>query len=311
MSVALRVAGLSHKYGARQALSDVSFAVDESEVFVFLGPNGGGKTTLFRAISTLIPIQVGAIEVFGRAVEHDLIKVRPLLGIAFQSPSLDKKLTVSENLRCHGALYGMRGAALRKRESEVLSQLGVSDRASDLVETLSGGLRRRVELAKSLLHTPRLLILDEPSTGLDPGARRDLWGYLQRLRHESGITIVLTTHFLDEADSADRIAILHSGKIVALDTPESLRASVGGDSITLHTDAPLELSREISDQFGVDTSVVDGEIRLELAQGHHWIAKLIDTFPGRIRSVRVGKPTLEDVFTQRTGRPIWRSEGSN
>ena len=194
----------------------------------------------------------------------------------------------------------------------MLGRLGLADRRRDRVETLSGGLRRRVELAKGMLHRPRLLLLDEPSTGLDPGARSDLWDYLQEVRREDGVTIVLTTHLLEEAEKADRIAILSEGALVALDTPEALKATVGGDSITIRTGEPDALASAINGRFGLSAGVVAGAVRFEQPEGHQWIARLVEAFPGRIDGVALGKPTLEDVFIDRTGHRFWheREEAS-
>jgi ABC-2 type transport system ATP-binding protein len=188
----------------------------------------------------------------------------------------------------------------------MLAQLGLSDRANHRVETLSGGLRRRVELAKGLLHRPQLLLLDEPSTGLDPGARSDLWDYLHRIRQEDGVTVVLTSHLLEEAEKADRLAILHLGRLVALDTPDNLRATVGGDSITIQTDAPQRLLAAIREQFGIEGRLIDGAVRLEQAEGHRWIARLVEAFPGLVQAISLGKPSLEDVFIARTGHRFWQ-----
>jgi ABC-2 type transport system ATP-binding protein len=308
LSAAVRIAELTHHYGHRRALDNLTLGIEEAEVFVFLGPNGGGKTTLFRILSTLIAPQTGEVNLLGRPLPNEAARVRAEIGVAFQAPSLDKKLTALENLRYQAALYGLSGAHARRRALELLEQLGVAERSGDLVETLSGGLRRRVELAKTMIHQPRLLLLDEPSTGLDPGARSDLWKYLRRLRGEMGVTVVLTTHLLEEAERADRIAILHQGRLVALDAPDVLRASVGGDSITIETDEPGSLSDSIHERFGVSPMLVDGSVRLEVAQGHHWIAKLMEAFPERITAIRLGKPTLEDVFIEKTGHRFWQAE---
>jgi ABC-2 type transport system ATP-binding protein len=198
---------------------EVPFEVGEGEMFALLGPNGGGKTTLFRILSTLYPPTEGTARIFGHDVGSEAAQVRSRIGVVFQSPSLDRKLTVRENLKHQGRLYGLSGRALASRIDLVMERLGVRDRDGDRVETLSGGLQRRVELAKGLLHEPRLLLLDEPSVGLDPGARHDLWTYLDELRRESNVTLLVTTHLVDEADRADRVAILRKGEIAAIGTP--------------------------------------------------------------------------------------------
>ncbi|HRX78962.1 MAG TPA: ATP-binding cassette domain-containing protein, partial [Pirellulaceae bacterium] len=194
----------------------------------------------------------------------------------------------------------------RDRQQAMMEQLGIADRANELTETLSGGLRRRVELAKGMIHRPRLLLLDEPSTGLDPGARADLWRYLQRLRDDAGVTIVLTTHLLDEAERADRIAILDQGSIVALDKPDLLRASIGGDSITIETDDANTLAKAIHERFNINTSVVSGRVRFEQADAGTWVAKLVEAFPDRVHAITLAKPTLEDVFIRKTGHRFWQ-----
>ncbi|QDU97016.1 ABC transporter ATP-binding protein [Lignipirellula cremea] len=304
---AIEISQLSHHYGKRAALSDLSLTIERGEIFVFLGPNGGGKTTLFRVLSTLIRPQQGKATVLGFDLARETMAIRQRQGIVFQAPSLDKKLTVAENINQQAALYGLSGAELKRRREEMLDQLGLADRAGELAEKLSGGLRRRVELAKGMIHRPPLLLLDEPSTGLDPGARSDMWEYLQRVRREQGVTIVLTTHLLEEADKADRIAILNEGQLVALDRPDALRATVGGDSLTIETEQPAELAQAINEQFDLGAAVMENAVRIEQASGHQWVARLVEAFPGRIQSVRLGKPTLEDVFIDRTGHRFWRS----
>ena len=243
---------------------------------------------------------------------HDLgtapVKAQAQMGVVFQAPGIDRKLTVRENLRHHGRLYGLGGTALRERCDEMLSRLGLAERARDYVETLSGGLRRRVELAQAMLHRPQMLLMDEPSTGLDPGARSDVWQYLQQVRQEDGVTVVLTTHLLDEAERADRIGIMHNGELVALDAPAALQASVGGDAITIKTTAPEQLCSAISQQFDCDVSVVDGTVRLEQPQGHEWVPRLVESFGQQIDAITIGKPTLEDVFIDRTGHQFWKDD---
>jgi len=307
MTAAIQISHVEHRYGERCALVDLSLAIEPGEIFVFLGPNGGGKTTLFRLLSTLIPLQSGDVQILGHDLRREVPAIRQAIGVVFQAPSLDKKLTVGENLRHQGHLYGLSGAELRARSLEMLTRLGMAERTTELAERLSGGQRRRVELATGLLHRPRLLLLDEPSTGLDPGARSDLWAYLNLLRQD-GVTIVLTTHLLEEAEKADRIAILHTGQLVALDTPDALKATVGGDTLTIQTENPEELAASIRAEFNCLASVIDGQVRLEQPRGHEWVAKLVEAFPGRVQAVTFGKPTLEDVFIDRTGHRFW--EGS-
>ena len=227
------------------------------------------------------------------------------LASCFKSPSVDKKLTVIENVYHHGRLYGVLGNELRTRADEMLSRLGLADRRKDIVETLSGGLRRRVELAQGMLHRPRLLLLDEPSTGLDPGARSDVWQYLEQIRREDGVTVVLTTHLLEEAQKADRIGIMHQGQLVALDTPTELQAAVGGDAITIRTTQPDQLAADIGQHFSCEAKVIDGAVRLEQPDGHRWVSRLVEAFPDRIDAITLGKPTLEDVFIHTTGHRFW------
>ena len=291
----LVVEALTHRYGERMALDNVSFEVARSEIFGLLGPNGGGKTTLFRILCTLMKPTVGRVLMDGGPVD------RRRIGVVFQSPSLDKKLTIRENLVHQGHIYGLRGAELQSRIEKLLGRFGLSDRASDFVEKLSGGLRRRVELAKGLLHKPELLLLDEPSTGLDPLARRELGDYLEELCEKDGVTALLTTHIMEEADRCDRLAILDRGRLVALDTPHALKECVGGDVINVGCANPVQLREQIEKRFGVKAGVVDHAVRIERPRGHEFIPDLVEAFPGEIDSVSVGKPTLEDVFIHLTG----------
>jgi ABC-2 type transport system ATP-binding protein len=309
-SSAIEITGLSHCYGEREAIRDLSLRIEAGEIFALLGPNGSGKTTLFRVVSTLIPIQQGDVQILSYDVRSQSQAIRSQLGVVFQAPSLDKKLTVSENLIHFGRLQGLRGRDLHSRADAMLERLGLADRKRDLVETLSGGLRRRVELAKGMLHRPRLLLLDEPSTGLDPGARSDLWQYFAQIRAEDGVTVVLTTHLLEEAERADRIAIMHRGQLAALDTPAALRSTVGGDAITIRTNDPTTLASEIAQRFNIRPIDLDGTLRLELPDGHQWIPRLVEAFPDRIDAITLGKPTLEDVFIHVTGHRFWNEDGS-
>ena len=304
---AIEILNVSHFYGPRQALKELSLDIQRGEIFAFLGPNGGGKTTLFRILSTLLPLSQGEVRILGKDLRAERTAIQTALGVVFQSPSLDKKLTVSENIRHHAALYGLAGGELKKRTAELLEQLGLSDRGNELTESLSGGLRRRVELAKSMIHRPQVLLMDEPSTGLDPAARSDLWRYLQRLRSDQNVTVALTTHLLEEAEKADRLAILHQGQLAALDTPQALRSSLGGDSITIETPQPEELSAAIQERFSIETQLVDEHLRLSPKDqpGAVWVARLAEAFPEQIQSIKLGKPTLEDVFIAKTGHRFW------
>jgi ABC-2 type transport system ATP-binding protein len=306
MSPAVEINGLSFAYGDRLAIDDLTLRIVRGEIFAVLGPNGGGKTTLFRVLSTLIPQQRGDVRILGSDLRRQVNDIRMQLGVVFQAPSLDRKLTVVENIRHQGALYGLSGRDLRARIDELLETFSLKDRSHELTERLSGGLRRRVELAKGLVHRPRLLLLDEPSTGLDPGARADLWKYLTHLRATSNVTVVLTTHFLDEAERADRIAILHQGKLVAEDTPEALRSAVGGDSLLIEAAEAESLAQDIAARWSLPARMVDQAVRIEVPDGHQWVSRLVEAYPGRITSVRLGKPTLEDVFIARTGHRFWQ-----
>jgi len=295
---------LSHQYGSRLALSNVNFEVKAGEIFGLLGPNGGGKSTLFRILSTMMVPTGGRAEVAGHDVARDPAAVRRSIGVVFQTQSLDKALTVAENLRAQGHLHGLSGPRLRDRMQQVMERLGLAERRNDIVETLSGGLKRRVEIAKGLLHRPVVLLMDEASTGLDPGARRELWQYVEELRSREGVTILLTTHILDEADRCDRLALLHQGRVVAEGTPAHLRSGIGGDVVVLEAADAAELGRRIETRFGLKPSVVDGTLRVEIANGHRFITEVVEAFPGAIDSVGLHKPTLEDVFVHETGALI-------
>jgi ABC-2 type transport system ATP-binding protein len=302
------VAHLSHHYGSRAALSDVTFSVDPGEIFALLGPNGSGKTTLFRILSTLHRPEAGTVKVFDCDLAMDPAGARARMGVVFQSPSLDPKLTVRENLVHHGHLYGLTGSTLVDRIGQMMEKLHIADRAGHRVETLSGGLARRVELAKCFLHKPGLLILDEPSTGLDPGARHDLWVYLETLRREDSVTVLVTTHLTEEGDRADRVLVLDEGRIVALDSPDTLKSQIGGDVISLVAADPQALSEQITERFGLSPKVLDGSVRFEKDDGHAFIAELFESFPRTIQSVTVARPTLEDVFIARTGHTLWEEK---
>ena len=305
--IELNAVGFS--YGERRALDGISFAIAAREMFGLLGPNGGGKTTLFQLLATLVPLQTGEVRILGSDLRGDTIALRRRLGVVFQHPSVDGKLTVAENLAHHGRLYGLRGAHLRERGAAMLERVGLTARATDLVETLSGGLRRRVELAKALLHQPELLILDEPSTGLDPAARREFMNYLADLRENAGITVVLTTHHMEEAERCDRIGVLDQGRLVALAPPGAIKSLVGGDVVVIHAAAPARLRDKIEQRMRVKAALVDGLLRVERPRGHEFVRDVVEAFGAEIESVTFGKPTLEDAFTHLTGRRFQWSAG--
>jgi len=304
----ITIKGVWHRYGTRVALADVSLQVARGEIFGLLGPNGGGKTTLFHLLATLMPLMEGQVELLGYDLRRAPRAIRPHLGVVFQHPSLDRKLTVYENLRHHGHLYGLSGKPLRARIQFMVQRVGLEDRRDDLVETLSGGLQRRLELAKAFLHGPTVLLLDEPSTGLDPGARLDFMAYLEQLRDQEGVCALLTTHILEEAERCDRVGILHQGRLVAVGTPDELKARVGGDVVVVHTPDPAGLQSQIRERFGCVPVVVDGSVRVEIAHGHTFVRDVVEAFAPIIQAVTFSKPTLEDVFIHLTGHRFWESE---
>jgi ABC-2 type transport system ATP-binding protein len=307
-SPVITVDSLSHRYGDRLALDNLSFSAGSGELFGLLGPNGGGKTTTFRILSTLIRPTAGKVSIFGFDLASQPREIQKRIGVVFQAPSLDKKLTAYENLHHQGRLYGLGGAALKERIRYLLERVKLADRANDLVESFSGGMRRRVELAKGLLHGPKLLLLDEPSTGLDPGARRDLWHYLRELGEQEGVTSLLTTHYMEEAAQCNRIAILNAGKLVALGAPDELRATIGGDVVTVqarNTNDLQALKESIARQFSLNAELFDNALRVETQRGHELVAKLGGAFPGAIESMTISKPTLDDVFIKKTGHKFW------
>lgn len=322
-TLAVEIRGLSHSYGAREALRAITLSVRPGEIFGLLGPNGGGKSTLFRILSTQMAPTAGQAFVFGHDVVKEAAEVRRLLGVVFQSPSLDKKLTAAENLLHQGHLYGLSGEDLRSRIVAALDLVRLSARADERVEKFSGGMQRRVEVAKALLHDPKLLLLDEPSTGLDPGARRDLMEQLVRLREEAGVTSLLTTHLMEEAEQCTRIAILDRGQVVALGTPEELKARCGGEILILETREPKRLQALIDESFRCQPTVVGSTVRIEVepaagkgegteekssAPGAQLLTALTQAFSKYIDAARIGKPTLEDVFIRATGHRFQDAE---
>lgn len=301
------VSDLRHAYGDRLALDGVSLSVSAGETFALLGPNGSGKTTLFRILSTLLPAAPGKVTVAGFDPATHLYDVRRGIGVVFQSPSLDRQLTAAENLAHQGHLYGLGGSELRGRVDEALAAVGLADRAGERVDRLSGGMRRRVEIAKALLHRPRVLLMDEPSTGLDPAARIELRDHLRRLARDGAagggsVTVLLTTHILEEAEDASRVAIMRGGRLLACDAPVALKERIGGDVITVTSPRPEAVRDALRQRLAAEADLVDGVLRLERPRGHEFVPQLIEAAAGLVDSVSVGKPTLQDVFIRLTGQ---------
>ena len=311
VSAVISVQNLVHRYDQRTALAGVSFEVRPAELFGLLGPNGSGKTTLFRILSTLMVPVSGHALILGHDVAREPNLLRRYIGVVFQAQSIDVKLTAAENLTHQGHLYGLHGAVLKQRVAEILGRVGLADRARDLAETFSGGMQRRLDVAKGLLHYPSVLLLDEPTTGLDPGARRDLWQYLQSLREEEQVTVIVTTHLMEEAERCDRLAILNEGQLVALGTPFELKSEIGGDVILLDTPHPEAVAQGLRERFRVNAQVLDGQVRFERTNGHRFVTDVVEAFPGEIEAISVSKPTLEDVFIHRTGHKFWTESGEH
>jgi len=306
----ISVHNLVHRYEQRTALNGISFEVRPAELFGLLGPNGSGKTTLFRILSTLMIPSAGRATIMGCDAVHEPARLRRQIGVVFQAQSVDVKLTAYENLWHQGHLYGLRGPSLKNRIHEILSRVGLADRAKELVETFSGGMQRRIELAKGLLHHPEVLLLDEPTTGLDPGARRDLWQYLQTLRDEEHVSVLVTTHLMEEAERCDRLAIMNEGNLVALGTPAELKSEIGGEVVLLDAAHDSEvLAERIRARFHVETSVLENQVRIERQGAHRFVTEVVEAFPGEIEAISISKPALEDVFIRRTGHKFWTEQG--
>ncbi len=305
-STAIDVQQLEFQYGQRLALDQLDLRAPTGQIFALLGPNGSGKTTLFRILATLERGWKGNVQVLGFDLRVQPMKVRELLGVVFQAPSLDGKLTVRENLKCQGILYGLNGRHLNVRMQEVAQQLGLAQRMTDRVDTLSGGLKRRVELAKGMLHRPRLLLMDEPSTGLDPASRLDLWRALLELQEQHQVTVILTTHLLEEADKADQIAILDQGKNVACGPPEQLRRELGSQILTVQVQTPQPVMDWMIDRNFAPQSQ-GNSVRVVGEDVSNLVAPLCESFGNQLVNVSVGRPSLEDVFIARTGHRFWNA----
>ncbi len=306
----IEVKNLTKKFKNLTAVDNVSFKVNRGEIFGFLGPNGAGKTTTINMLTTLLKPTSGQALINGFDSVKDKDKVRSSIGLIFQDPSLDDKLTAKENLKFHAWLYGESDEKMNRRIDEMLELLDLANRKKDLVETYSGGMKRRLEIARGLLHYPKVLFLDEPTIGLDPQTRARIWEYIMQLRQKEDITMFMTTHYLDEAEYCDRIAIMDNGTIIAIDTPKQLKATIGGDVITLAADNIDLAVREIKDEFGLSANKKGEEIFLAKERGEEFIPRLFQSLSVNIKSVDLRKPTLNDVFLKMTGREIRNEEAS-
>ncbi len=311
---AIKTSKLTKKYGELAAVNQVDLTIPQGELFGLLGPNGAGKTTLVHLLSTILPPTSGSAKVWGHDVTNGANAVRSSIGIVFQDPTLDDHLTGRENLDFHGRMYGIPKDLRRKRSDELLELVELSDRANNLVSTYSGGMRRRLEMARGLMHWPKILFLDEPTLGLDPQTRRSLWDYIQRLNKEENVTILLTTHYMEEADYlCNRVGIIDNGKIIALDKPSKLKSRLKGDIVTLEVDNPLKFAEMFRENRLVKkVELVDNSLRLSVTNGAKSAPKLMDFVrkqKGKVKAIEIRQPTLEDVFITHTGRKIREGDG--
>jgi ABC-2 type transport system ATP-binding protein len=306
----ISVSGLTKQYGDVQAVRGIDFEVARGETFGFLGPNGAGKTTTIKILCTLANATSGTARVAGHDAMTERDAVRRNIGLVFQDTTLDTYLTAEQNLRFHAELYGVPKAAVQPRMHQVMDMVGLWDRKDSLVSTYSGGMQRRLEIARGLLHAPHVLFLDEPTVGLDPQTRSSIWAYINDLKRREDITIFLTTHYMDEAEHCDRIAIIDHGKIVAIDTPEALKASIGKDRVQIHTADDDAAIAALKDTFGIEAAVHEGAVTFSVAAGEQFVPRLFAEFTVPIRSVNVSRPSLDDVFMSYTGTTIRDAEAS-
>jgi len=305
---AIVVQGLTKRFGEVQAVRGVDFEVAPGEVFGFLGPNGAGKTTTINMLCTLVKPTAGSATVAGHDVVAERDDVRRNIGLVFQDPTLDNYLTGAQNLKLHAELYGVQRDLVGPRMHQVLTMVGLWERKDTPVGTFSGGMRRRLEIARGLLHSPRVLFLDEPTIGLDPQTRRSIWTYIRELKESEAITIFMTTHYMDEAEWCDRIAIMDNGEIVALDAPQTLKEAVGTDRITLHTDDNDRAASELAERFGIEAQMAEGAVVFGVKSGEEFVPRLFSELDVPIRTVSVSRPTLDDVFMSYTGTTIRDAE---
>jgi ABC-2 type transport system ATP-binding protein len=307
---AIEVASLEKSFGEIEAVRGVSFDVAAGEVFGFLGPNGAGKTTTINMLCTLVKPTGGSALVAGHDVLRERDEVRRHIGLVFQDPTLDGYLTAKQNIELHAELYGVESALVPARMRQVLEMVGLWERKDTPVRTFSGGMRRRLEIARGFMHSPRVLFLDEPTIGLDPQTRSSIWRYIRQLKEAEEITIFMTTHYMDEAELCDRIAIMDRGEIVALDTPEALKARVGADRVRIQTEDDEAAIAAIAQRFGLEAQVVEGAVTFMVAGGEEFVPRLFAELGVPIKSVSVSRPTLDDVFMSYTGSTIRDAEDS-
>ena len=308
--LAIKVSGLTKSYGEIEAVRGIDFEVPAGETFGFLGPNGAGKSTTIKILCTLAKPTSGDAWVAGRNVRTERDAVRRNIGLVFQDTTLDNYLTGAQNLRFHAELYGVPAAAVAPRMRQVLEMVDLWDRRDSLVMTYSGGMQRRLEIARGLLHAPHVLFLDEPTVGLDPQTRSSIWEYINDLKTREDITIFLTTHYMDEAEHCDRIAIIDHGQIVAIDTPEALKASVGKDRVQIHTENDAAAIGELATAFGIEAGVHEGAVTFSVTSGEQFVPQLFARLTMPIRTVSVSRPSLDDVFMSYTGTTIRDAEAT-
>ena len=306
----IQASGLVKRYGELEAVKGIDLEVRAGEIFGFLGPNGAGKSTTISILCTLLSPTAGTARVAGIDVAYDPARVRQLIGLVFQDPSLDDQLTGRENLEFHAFIYSVPSSQRRQRIDEMLALVQLTDRASSQVKTYSGGMKRRLEIARGMLHQPQVLFLDEPTLGLDPQTRRSIWTHLNQLRSAKGVTIFMTTHYMDEAEYCDRIAVIDQGKIVALGTPDELKAMVGGDVVTITSSRPDEAAVEIEKVLGVTPARDNGTLRMEVPDGKAFVPRLVRELKAPVDTVTMRRPSLDDVFLKLTGRAIRDEEAS-
>ncbi len=307
---AVSVRGLVKRYGEVVAVDGIDFEVGAGETFGFLGPNGAGKSTTINMLCTLVRPSEGAALVAGHDVVGERDEVRRNIGLVFQDTTLDGYLTAEENLRLHAELYGVPREAVSERMRQVLEMIGLWERRGSAVNTFSGGMKRRLEIARGLLHSPRVLFLDEPTVGLDPQTRSSIWSYIRELKASEDITIFLTTHYMDEAEYCERIAIMDHGSIIVLDSPEALKASVGKDRVQIQTDDDEAAIAELRERFGIEATVAEGEVTFGVTEGEQFIPRLFTELAQPIRSVSLSRPSLDDVFMSYTGTTIRDAEST-